>query len=183
MEVEKEACERYAEAIDYSPEQLEKILVIDSCFIIELFSKNTYEELREEDDPIFVISYMIQFLSHDLILLENQVPWMVLEILFNLTQDSYDKNPLILLATNFFAYTYLSYRMPPQNQDVNIKDIEHFVDLFRKLSTLSSTDPGLFNVSISNAPSISLICSGNCMSTISSTLFKKFSSIIEENQE
>jgi hypothetical protein len=178
MEVEKEARECYAEAIDYSPEQLVKIFVVDGCFLIELFRKNAYLELREKDDPIFFISCMLQFLSHDLILLENQVPWMVLEILFNLTKHSYrDEKPLILLATDFFAYTYLSYRMPPQNQVIKIKGIEHFVDLFRKLSTLSSTAPRPVQW-------INIECIKHFVdlfrksSTLSSTLFKKLSTLL-----
>jgi hypothetical protein len=142
MKVEKEARECYAEAIDYSPEELVKILVVDGCFLIEFFLRHTFEELRKEDDPIFTISCMIQFLGHDLILLENQVPWMVLEILFDLTKDSNRDMPLCQLVANFFHYHFLSYRIlpPPQVQMINLKDIKHFVDLFRKLSTLSSVE-------------------------------------------
>jgi len=138
MRMEKQARECYAEAIDYSPEKLVKILVIDGCFIIELFLREAYRELREEDDPVFARSYMIQFLSHDLILLENQVPWMVLEILFGLTKDSNRHNkPLIQLATGFFRSSVLSYRMLPLDQLISMKGIMHFVDLFRKLSASS----------------------------------------------
>jgi hypothetical protein len=46
IEVEKEVRECYVEVIDYSPEELVKILVIDGCFIIELFLRYTFEELR-----------------------------------------------------------------------------------------------------------------------------------------
>ncbi|XP_059451415.1 UPF0481 protein At3g47200-like [Corylus avellana] len=133
MEVEKDARECYAEAIDYNLEQLVKILVIDGYFIIELFCKKIYWRLTEERDPIFSRSCMLQFLYHDLILLENLIPWMVLERLFNLTMDSYDENPLILLAVNFFRTIHFSKRLRPRDQVINIKGIEHLVDLFRKL--------------------------------------------------
>ncbi|XP_062152643.1 UPF0481 protein At3g47200-like [Alnus glutinosa] len=142
-EVEKDARECYAEAIDYNPEEFVKILVIDGCFLIELFRKKAYLVAREEDDPIFTQSCMIQFLNHDLILLENQVPWMVLEILFNLTKHSNrDFIPLSLLAVNFLSITLLSYGMQPQlmQTNMNIQGIEHIVDLDRKLSTLSIED-------------------------------------------
>ncbi|XP_059451700.1 UPF0481 protein At3g47200-like [Corylus avellana] len=141
-EVEKDARECYAETIEhYNPEELVKILVLDGCFIIELFRKQAYPELRELRDPIFSRSGMLQFLFHDLILLENQVPWMVLERLFNLTKDSYDEKPLIVLAVNFFDGTHFSKSMPPQDQVINIKGIKHFVDLLRSISIISSTDP------------------------------------------
>ncbi|XP_031384034.1 uncharacterized protein LOC116197903 [Punica granatum] len=41
----------------------------------------------EEDDPVFTKSYMFQHLYHDLILPENQIPWIALDHLFNLTKD------------------------------------------------------------------------------------------------
>ena len=78
MEVDKEACECYAWPIDNEPNDFVKILVIDGCFIIELLRKEAYPNLKEEDDPIFTKFCMKKFLFHDFILLENQVPWMVL---------------------------------------------------------------------------------------------------------
>ncbi|XP_059451412.1 UPF0481 protein At3g47200-like [Corylus avellana] len=144
-EVEKEAREYYAEPINYSPEKLVEILVIDGCFLIELFCKRTYRDLRKEDDPIFSRPCMFHFLYHDLILLENQVPWMVLERLFNQTNDSSDWNmprPLATLATTFMRTIYLTYRIDPKSdQCINMRGIKHFVDLSYKLSTLPSTDP------------------------------------------
>jgi hypothetical protein len=70
-----------------------------------------------------------QFLFHDLILLENQVPWMVLERLFNMTMDSEHHMPLIKLATRYFETTFLS-TPPPMHQ--TIEDIKHIPDLIRK---------------------------------------------------
>ena len=37
--------ERYARPIGYSPDEFVRILVIDGCFIIELFRKIAYKEL------------------------------------------------------------------------------------------------------------------------------------------
>jgi hypothetical protein len=163
-DMEKDARECYGEAIfDYetlNAEEFVKILVIDGCFLIELFRKDSYQTLREEDDPIFTQSCMMQFLNHDLILLENQVPWMVLEKLFELTLDSsLDKMSLSLLAVKFFNDTFLSYRMLSQQIQTNVDQgeeallagaialidqgnhIQHIVDLDRKLSTLSTELP------------------------------------------
>ena len=139
IEVEKEARECYVKVIDYSLEELAKILVTDGCFIIELFLRYTFEELREEDDPIFTVSSMLQFLNHDLILLENQVPWMVLEILFNLTKDSNQDKPLVLRAANFFRNSFLSYGMLSL-QCISNQGVKHFVDLLRKLCGSSTEE-------------------------------------------
>ncbi|PON61349.1 hypothetical protein PanWU01x14_147260 [Parasponia andersonii] len=81
-----------------------EVLVLDLCFIIELFRKKSNEDLKEEGDPIFTMSCLLQFLRHDLILLENQIPWLVLDILFKLTKTtSIDAKPLIELVIDFFG--------------------------------------------------------------------------------
>ncbi|XP_038715035.1 UPF0481 protein At3g47200-like [Tripterygium wilfordii] len=72
--VEKDVRAHYAEPIDMSIEDFVKLLVIDGCFIIELFRKHSDEKLRDEYDPIFDMSCMLEYLFHDLILLENQIP-------------------------------------------------------------------------------------------------------------
>ncbi|KAL0014534.1 hypothetical protein SO802_001603 [Lithocarpus litseifolius] len=109
-DVEREVHECYAKPLKYSPDEFVKILVVDGCFIIELFSKDANEKLRGVDDPIFTMLSMHQFLYHDLILLENQIPWMVLEHLFNLTEDPTHDKPLTLieLAREFFVDFFLT---------------------------------------------------------------------------
>ena len=77
-------------------------LSLDGCFIIEIFYKDDNEMLRDDDDPIFNMSCMLQYLYHDLILLENQIPWFVLEKLFNLTKEPGSKT-LSELALQFFG--------------------------------------------------------------------------------
>ncbi|KAJ6302202.1 hypothetical protein OIU77_016316 [Salix suchowensis] len=84
-EIKKEARSCYAEPIDDAEEDFIRILVIDGCFLIELFRKDQDSGLREDDDPIFNMACMMQYLYHDLILVENQIPWLVLEHLFNKT--------------------------------------------------------------------------------------------------
>ena len=145
-EVEKVAREYYAEPINYNPTQLVEILVIDGCFLIELLYKNAKKELIQENDPIFGRLCMFHFLYHDLILLENQVPWMVLELLFNKIKDFSnvyrEMPPLVTLATEFMGIIFLTNRIDPKsNQCINMSGIKHFVDLFYKLTTLPSTDP------------------------------------------
>jgi hypothetical protein len=102
-----------------------------------LFRKKAYPaDLLKRDDPIFSKACMLQFLYHDLILLENQVPWMVIERLFNLTSSHHDELPLINLVLKFMNTDLLSARIQWQLR-FNIQGIKHFVDLFRKLSTSS----------------------------------------------
>jgi hypothetical protein len=138
--VENEARECYADEIAYTPYEFTEILVIDGCFILELFYRDAYRDIKDRhkiDDPVFTKPCMLQFLQHDLILLENQVPWMVLELLFNKTRDPGHQMTLIELATSFFTDMFSS-KMPPPNDSV--RDVKHIPDLLRKC--LISTSRG-----------------------------------------
>ncbi|KAL4653151.1 hypothetical protein ACB092_01G282000 [Castanea dentata] len=131
---EKNEC--YAGPIGYSLDEFVRIIVIDGCFIIELFRKIAYKELREKNDLIFTESCMLSFLLHDLILLENQVPWMVMDCLFNMTMDPTHNEPLIEPVKTFlhpFFFTELLYGYPP------ITNGKHIVDVCRKLLVSSIT--------------------------------------------
>ncbi|GLU10849.1 hypothetical protein SLE2022_276300 [Rubroshorea leprosula] len=89
-ELEREVYERLAEVRQCYAKQVEeiddgfvKILVLDGCFIIKLFF-NEYDELMGEGSGPYETkidtAYLLQCLYHDLILLENQIPWFVLEL-------------------------------------------------------------------------------------------------------
>ncbi|KAK6267178.1 hypothetical protein QUC31_018015, partial [Theobroma cacao] len=89
--IEKKASNCYAEH-DYAAElgdEFVKLLVLDACFIIELFRKHAGEIAIEQDDPIFSTSFRLQYLHHDLILLGNQIPWLSLV----LTSEEIKNNP------------------------------------------------------------------------------------------
>ncbi|THG04696.1 UPF0481 protein At3g47200-like [Camellia sinensis] len=63
-----------------------EMLVIDGCFILELLYKFTNnKESDNRNDPIFGNILMPIYVQHDLLLLENQLPFFVLNQLFDLT--------------------------------------------------------------------------------------------------
>ncbi|XP_062153151.1 UPF0481 protein At3g47200-like [Alnus glutinosa] len=128
--VEKKARACYAEPISYSSDEFVKILVIDGCFLIELFRKFNCDELKEKNDPVIAMACVSSFLSHDLALLENQVPWIVLEQLFKVTFGRHDRKPLIQLVMEFFGHNFLS-SLPPLTVHSS-QDIKHILDLLRK---------------------------------------------------
>ncbi|KAK8710291.1 hypothetical protein V6N13_145623 [Hibiscus sabdariffa] len=118
-----------------------KTLLFDGVFVVELFRKDA-EEVKELDDPIFSMSCMLQFLHHDLILLENQIPWLVLEILFEKTRLPCETKSLIELALSFFANTFTSHPPPIQTQASRFKDqeVKHILDLLRLSLVLPSQE-------------------------------------------
>ena len=67
-----------------------KMILMDSIFILELFLRNYYR-LWESDDPKVADQWMTPLLMLDLLLVENQLPFFVLEILFTLAFPSPSK--------------------------------------------------------------------------------------------
>ncbi|XP_073265038.1 UPF0481 protein At3g47200-like [Populus alba] len=134
-EIEKEARSCYAGKIDVGEEDFVRMLVIDGCFLIELFRKYQDNHIRDVDDPIFNMSCMLQYLYHDLILVENQIPWLVLELLFKKTEEPGNTTNLAQLALQFFENIF-SFNPPPILSSYQGK--KHLLDLLRNWLVLSS---------------------------------------------
>ncbi|ONI26510.1 hypothetical protein PRUPE_1G029800 [Prunus persica] len=105
-EFDTRARDFYAEPLDHiNQDDFIEMMILDGCFIMEFFRNFYYKERRDINDPIFNMDCMIQYLFHDLLLLENQLPWFVLERLYNLTRnyDEPDDTALIVLMLKAFS--------------------------------------------------------------------------------
>ncbi|XP_052207079.1 UPF0481 protein At3g47200-like isoform X2 [Diospyros lotus] len=60
---------------------LMEMLILDGCFIIELFLKNN-DSKKKHSDVLFSSKLLLMALCRDLLLLDNQLPFLVLQILF-----------------------------------------------------------------------------------------------------
>ncbi|KAI7997720.1 UPF0481 protein [Camellia lanceoleosa] len=90
LEFEKAARSCYSEEICLDEYELAEILLVDGCFLLELFLRNSDIENHEEgnvEDPLINNARTIATLQHDLALLENQIPFFVLETLFQIIKD------------------------------------------------------------------------------------------------
>ncbi|CAL5418388.1 unnamed protein product [Camellia sinensis] len=112
---------------DSSPKDLVQMMFDDGCFIIELlfrsyFAKKEYEKEKKgkgkgkgkkkekkknNGDPIFGSPMRLRAIRHDLLLLENQIPFFVLEELFKFAvpriPDPLNKDYLIQYVLSFFG--------------------------------------------------------------------------------
>ncbi|KAM1196831.1 hypothetical protein ACFX2G_008584 [Malus domestica] len=103
--LEQKARECYSESINLSTDEFLEMLVLDGCFIIELFRKFGLLVRFERDDPLVNMVWIIPFLARDFLRLENQMPYFVLLTLFDLTtMEEHKENgkSLSLLALEFF---------------------------------------------------------------------------------
>ncbi|TYJ17259.1 hypothetical protein E1A91_A09G040200v1 [Gossypium mustelinum] len=118
-----------------------KTMLLDGVFVIELFRKDAEVVKPEPDDPIFSMSCMLQYLHHDLILLENQIPWLVLDLLYEKTRLRCETKSLIELALMFFANTFTSHPPPINTSRFKDEDIKHILDLLRSSLVLPFQEP------------------------------------------
>ncbi|KAG7995591.1 hypothetical protein I3843_01G117500 [Carya illinoinensis] len=64
------------------------MMLLDGCFIIELFRKCKGLNPRDDHDPIFQIDWMLNAIEVDLLLFENQLPYFVLDKLFEISSQT-----------------------------------------------------------------------------------------------
>ncbi|CAH9123622.1 unnamed protein product [Cuscuta epithymum] len=112
-ELEAVARASYSEAIDLTSDEFVEMLVLDGCFVVEMFRAFSGAVPFEEDDPFLSMQWLRFSLRHDFLCLENQIPFSVLEKLFKLTEmgekstlkGTSHTSCLSLLALHFFDTT------------------------------------------------------------------------------
>ncbi|KAG2726615.1 hypothetical protein I3760_01G121900 [Carya illinoinensis] len=72
----------YVECISKNKDEFVEMMLLDGCFIIELFRKCEGSSPRDDHDPIFQMSWLHAKIARDLLLFENQLPFFVLTTLF-----------------------------------------------------------------------------------------------------
>ncbi|KAK1282989.1 UPF0481 protein [Acorus calamus] len=93
--LEKRARSCYADEIDMESREFAEMMILDGCFIISfLINQTWYEELREQKDKDkeeqkdkeeeMGDNYCVPLVYEDLIKVENQIPFLILETLYNL---------------------------------------------------------------------------------------------------
>ena len=105
--VEAEARRCYADLPEtLTPAEFIQMLVLDGCFIVQLVRKFKSVMLREKNDPIFQMNWMINSLQRDLMLFENQLPFFVLCELYDLIEAPNQPSRFWYLLFNFFIGLY-----------------------------------------------------------------------------
>ncbi|KAH7851031.1 hypothetical protein Vadar_006341 [Vaccinium darrowii] len=133
----------YSEYIPFNGSDLIKMMVLDGLFIIELLSKWGGLATPAPGDPIFQMSWIGPFLGTDLLLLENQIPFFVLQTLFENTRvtrrSGGNYQSLVKLIVVFFNHEMRR----PDEVLIKIGNVEgkHLLDLIRLSLTLILPSP------------------------------------------
>ncbi|XP_050204470.1 UPF0481 protein At3g47200 [Mercurialis annua] len=105
-EVEEKARSCYEGMIGLSSNEFVEMMVVDGCFVLELF-RGAAEGFKQlgyaRNDPIFAMRGSMHSIQRDMIMLENQIPLFILDLLLGLQFDKPDQKGLVAkLAFRFF---------------------------------------------------------------------------------
>ncbi|KAF5475736.1 hypothetical protein F2P56_007512 [Juglans regia] len=123
---EEKICECYAETIEFSSDDFVKMILLDATFIIEYFLRNKFPKQWTDEDRIVLKPWLTARMQLDFLLLENQLPFFIVEKLYELvlvTNTIY--RPFIEVTFCYFGF------FNTQNKESNQLQIMHFVDLLR----------------------------------------------------
>ncbi|XP_028112993.1 UPF0481 protein At3g47200-like [Camellia sinensis] len=87
-DLQERAFRCYANSVWLNKDEFVKMMLLDSCFLVELFRKFTITSMRDRNDPLFKIDWILPSIWRDLLLFENQLPFFVLVQLFDMTKSS-----------------------------------------------------------------------------------------------
>ncbi|MED6156289.1 hypothetical protein PIB30_013321 [Stylosanthes scabra] len=156
QEMEEEVRSCYSDDIKLSKEEHVMLILVDSCFILE-FLLRFYFLVTRGDDSILLPEQLLVHIRNDLLLVENQVPFFVLDKLYYLSfpstlngEDLHNHPPLLSLTCYIlpgFMISEDNFVLLSVSSDVDFGRIAHFVDLTRKLLLKSSK---LFQLSTSD---------------------------------
>ncbi|XP_039128451.1 putative UPF0481 protein At3g02645 [Dioscorea cayenensis subsp. rotundata] len=145
----------YSEKFGLESDDLAETLVLDGCFILELFIKLA---LKEENEVIFDEMWKLPLIFNDLLLLENQIPFFILQELFDCTIipgiSTKDKNepPLITLPNLALICTTTSLSMSTLQMFPDDVEIHHLLHLFHMNLTPSPKQKGSRFFPVDNIP-------------------------------
>ncbi|XP_044494249.1 UPF0481 protein At3g47200-like [Mangifera indica] len=135
MEARIRSC--YSEEIPMDRKTFVEMILLDSIFIIEVLLRNNYKTLiNEKQDHIFMQPYLIQDIWYDMWLLENQIPFFILDEFLNLSEVV----STIPVETDYPTIIYLTYKFFESLEAVNGKlkmladckeEVKHFTDFLR----------------------------------------------------
>ena len=114
----------YVDTVQLERDDFVKMIMLDATFILELFLKSKSNEWTR-DDPMLVDARLNPRVKRELLLLENQLPFFVIEKLYHLALPSLSNSlSLIQLTFDFFKYWNIHNKAPEG-------EIIHFTDLLR----------------------------------------------------
>ncbi|PRQ18170.1 hypothetical protein RchiOBHm_Chr7g0203021 [Rosa chinensis] len=145
QEAELRSC--YSETIELQSDEFIKIILVDAIFVIEYLFRYWYPEILHENDCMFGEPKMSSVVWLDLLMLENQLPFFILEDLFDPDIfpvsseysnriDGVERISIMFLFHKFLAERgiYIGGKVAKlETISCSEVKVQHFVDLLRRL--------------------------------------------------
>ncbi|KAH9650194.1 transmembrane protein [Citrus sinensis] len=158
--LEEKARKCYAGYISLDKEEFLEMMLLDGCFIVEVIRKNLRKELREDNDPIFKLGWMLPCIARDMFLVENQLPFFVLWELFSMTEVTKNNqaNYSFFYMILYFFYGILPGKGYPRVDVYPIEEIKHLVGFIHNNWLPSPTGIDAFKINASKNSEWKFIC-------------------------
>ncbi|PRQ38556.1 hypothetical protein RchiOBHm_Chr4g0415271 [Rosa chinensis] len=130
----------YIDTIKFGSDDLARIVLVDAAFIIEVLLRCYYNDLVDENDCVYGKPNLLWDLWPDMLLLENQLPFFILE---ELSQDlELTKRTSMVFLSHYFFVDNLVMAIEGTEEENEEKirshqlEVKHLLDLLRTLLIL-----------------------------------------------
>ncbi|XP_028802453.1 UPF0481 protein At3g47200-like [Neltuma alba] len=123
----------YSENINLSDKELVKLILLDAAFIIEVLFITYYEPKIILNDAKLSQQPLSGILPLDLVFFENQLPFSVLEELFNIAFPPNLRDDEITFFKLASWYLSVTFDLEMPKHDLDNVSVKHFTDLLRFL--------------------------------------------------
>ncbi|XP_068324970.1 UPF0481 protein At3g47200-like [Pyrus communis] len=132
-EAELRSC--YAHTIELCSDKFVRIILVDAAFVIELLLRFLEHIVPDSNDRIFHKPWLLNYVVPDMLLLENQLPFFILEDLFATLEVPVPMPSVFDLSYEICKKSLL---LQVKREDVgyssSFTEVKHFVDLIRTLN-------------------------------------------------
>ncbi|XP_078173181.1 UPF0481 protein At3g47200-like [Carex rostrata] len=115
----------YSETVNPDSNAFVEMMMLDGCFVLEYFLK-----LKQEDlNPIPEVAWNSHFINLDFLLLENQIPFFIVEKLYEIGLKQEDRFNFVNHMVSFFSRRLTNNSIDSQISDLPPAEIHHLVHL------------------------------------------------------
>jgi hypothetical protein len=125
--MEARARRRYAEPVALSPAEFAEMLLLDGCFLIEFFLKGH----ESAEDALIDATWALQNVYNDMLLLENQLPFFVLERFYDLASGGLGRDHFLTdVLVNHLTVDMTASPRDPESTRPPDGEIHHLLHLY-----------------------------------------------------
>ncbi|KAJ6341205.1 hypothetical protein OIU78_009389 [Salix suchowensis] len=136
--LEERARRYYHQPVSLGTDAFVEMLLLDGCFIVELLCKTATSRLQQ-GDPVTGNLLVLSTISHDMLLLENQLPFCVLLKLFSMAMPNEREDLFVVMASGFFKWMFPGSEVERSNT-ISSQECKHLLDLVYHNWLLRSPD-------------------------------------------